>query len=216
MHAEPTVFVVDDDLEACKSVCLLVKSMGLAAESYSSAEQFLERYERGRPGCLVTDVRMVGMSGIELIEELNRRQILLPVIVMTAFARTPITIRAIKAGAVTLLEKPYRDEELWDAIRKGLTEDAAKRTLQERREAIRTRIASLTPAERRVMDMVIQGKLNKAIAKELDVSVRTVENRRSEVFLKMKVESLAELVRLVIEADMDSGLPQIQLRRPQA
>lgn len=215
MHAEPTVFVVDDDQEACKSVCLLVKSMGLSAESFASAEQFLERYEKGRAGCLVTDVRMVGMSGIELIEELNRRQILLPVIVMTAFARTPITIRAIKAGAVTLLEKPYRDEELWDAIRKGLTEDAAKRTLQERREAIRTRIISLTPAERRVMDMVIQGKLNKAIAKELDVSVRTVENRRSEVFLKMKVESLAELVRLVIEADMDSGLPQIQLRKPQ-
>lgn len=200
MLSEPTVFVVDDDPQSRKSVCALVRSMGIRAQQFSSAEEFLGGYREGRPGCLVTDVRMFGMSGLELQEELQRRKVLLPVIVLTAYPRTPLTVRAIKAGAVTLLEKPYEDDDLWDAIRKALSEDAAGRAQHRHRREIRRRADSLTPAERNVMDMMVQGKPNKAIARELDVSLRTIENRRRAVFAKMQASSVAELVRTAIEA----------------
>ncbi|MHC4403772.1 MAG: response regulator transcription factor, partial [Planctomycetota bacterium] len=168
-----------------------------------SAEAFLDAYVEGRPGCLVTDVRMLGMSGLELQEELNRRNIQLPVIVLTAYPRTPLTVRAIQAGAVTLLEKPYEDDNLWDAIRKALARDAATRPEHERRREIRRRASLLGPAEHEVMQRIVRGKPNKAIARQLDVSVRTVENRRREVFRKMRADSVAQLVRLVIEAGLD-------------
>ncbi len=200
MTHEPTVFVVDDDPQARKSVCALVRSMGIEAEPFASAEEFLGGYRRGRPGCLVTDVRMFGMSGLELQDELLRRDVSVPVIVLTAYARTPLTVRAIRAGAITLLEKPYDDEDLWDAIRKGLARDAAGRAEQAQRQEILRRAASLTPAERRVMEMMTQGMPNKVIAAAQDVSLRTVENRRREVFAKMEAESVAQLVRMVIAA----------------
>jgi len=203
MPDEPTVFVVDDDQQARKSVCALVRSMGVPAEAFAPAEEFLEGYAEGFPGCLVTDVRMFGMSGLELQEELKRRNVMLPVIVLTAYARTPITVRAIKSGAVTLLEKPYADDDLWDAIRRALAEDASGRADHDRRREIRDRIAELTGAERKVMDMMVKGKPNKVIAARLDVSIRTVENRRREVFAKMKADSVAELVRMVIDADVE-------------
>ena len=203
MERGPIVFVVDDDEQARMSVCALVQSMGLRAKAFSSAEEFLASYRERGPACLVVDVRMLGMSGLELQEELNRRNVLLPVIVLTAYARTPMTVQAIKAGAVTLLEKPYEDDDLWDAIRRALAHDAARRSEHERRQEIRGRAGRLTPAERQVMEMIVQGKANKAIARQLDVSVRTVENRRREVFRKMQADSVAELVRLVIEADPD-------------
>jgi len=203
MEREPIVFVVDDDEQARTSVCALVQSMGLRAEAFSSGEEFLDSYRETGPGCLVVDVRMLGMSGLELQEELLRRNVLLPVIVLTAYARTPTTVRAIKAGALALIEKPYSDDDLWDAIRKALAHDAVRRSEHERRREIRDRAGRLTPAERRVMQMIVQGRPNKAIAGELDVSVRTVENRRREVFKKMHADSVAELVRLVIDADLD-------------
>jgi len=203
MERGPIVFVVDDDEQARMSVCALVQSMGLRAKAFSSAEEFLASYHEAGPACLVVDVRMLGMSGLELQEELNRRNLLLPVIVLTAYARIPMTVRAIKAGAVTLLEKPYEDDDLWDAIRRALAHDAERRSEYERREEIRGRAGRLTSAERQVMEMVVQGKANKAIAKQLDISVRTVENRRREVFRKMQTDSVAELVRLVIEANLD-------------
>jgi len=200
---QPTVFVVDDDQQARGSVCALVRSMGVDAESFSSAEEFLERYVEGRPGCLITDVRMLNMSGLELQEELLRRGIALPVVVLTAYARTAITVRAVKAGAVTVLEKPYQDDDLWDAIRKALAQDAAGRTEHRHRQELQRRIARLTPAQRGVMDLIVTGKPNKVIAQELDVSIRTVENRRHEVFEVMQAGSVAELVRMVIDVDLD-------------
>ena len=198
-----TVFVVDDDKAARHSVCALVRSMGLRAEAFSSAEEFLSAYVSDRSGCLVTDVRMLGMSGIELQEELNEKGVLLPVIVMTAYPQTPLIVRAVKAGAVTVLEKPYEDNELWDAIRQALTEDATKRVEHERRQELRDRIACLTVSEREVMDMIVKGLPNKAIAQRLDLSVRTVESRRHEIFEKLQANSLAELVGMVIEAGSD-------------
>ncbi len=202
MSGEPTVFVVDDDRQALRSVCALVRSMGVGAEAFASAEEFLEGCAEGRAGCLVTDVRMLGMSGLELQEELRRRRILLPVIVLTAYPRTPSTVRAVKAGAVTVLEKPYQDDDLWDAIREALARDSADRIEHQRREGIRRRAAELTPAQRTVMQMIVAGRANKTIAQELDVSVRTVENRRREVFEKMEAGSVAELVRMVIDAGL--------------
>ena len=202
MAVEPTVFVVDDDERARKSVCALVCSLGVRAEAFSSAEEFLGRYRPGDPGCLVTDIRMLGMSGLDLQDRLAEQGIRLPVIVLTAYPRTRSTVRAMKAGALTLLEKPYDEEELWDAIRRALTQEAACRAEVQRRREILARLARLTPAERIVMNLIVQGKPNKTIAKQLDLSTRTVESRRHEVFTKMGVESVAELVRLAIDGQL--------------
>ena len=204
MLVEPTVFVVDDDELARMSVCALARSMGLRTESFSSAEEFLEQYQKGSPGCLVTDVRMLGMSGLQLQEKLQELNISLPVIVMTAHARVPMTVRAMKRGAVTLLEKPCEDNELWDAIREALAQDAATRQKFERREQYRRRLAELTPTEKEVMELVVAGEQNKVIANRLGVSIRTVEARRHEIYRKINIDSVAELVRVVIEADANA------------
>jgi len=195
--------VVDDDEDARDSVCVLVRSMGIRAEPFASAEEFLACYVEGRPGCLVTDVRMLGMSGIELQEKLIERNIAIPVIMLTAYARTPVTVRAMAAGAVTLLEKPYAEEELWDAIRKALARDGQRREDVQRQREIRLRVDQLTPGERAVMDLIVQGQPNKMIARKLGISVRAVENRRSAVFAKMQADSVADLVHLVIETKLD-------------
>lgn len=198
---EQTVFVVDDDRQARESVCALVRSLGIRAESYTSAEEFLAAFTPNRAGCLVTDVRMLGMSGIELQQKLNEAGVPLPVIMLTAYARTPLTVKAMQQGALTLLEKPYDDDDLWDAIRKALAEDANRRQQFELVEQARTRLERLTEKEREVLDCVVSGKPNKTIARELGVSIRTVENRRREIHAKTGTESVAELVRMVIEAD---------------
>ena len=202
MAFEPTVFVVDDDERARKSVCALVRSLGLRAEAFSSGEEFLARRTSSCPGCVVTDICMPGMSGLDLQDRLAAQGIRLPVIVLTAYPRTRSTVRAMNAGAVTLLEKPYDEEELWDAIRKALAQEAATRAEVQRRSEIQGRAALLTPAQRTVMHLIVQGKPNKIIAKQLNMSTRTVESRRHEVFAKMGVESVAELVRLAIEGEL--------------
>jgi two-component system, LuxR family, response regulator FixJ len=202
MQFEPVVFVVDDDERARKSVCALVSSLGLQTEAFSSAEEFLAREIPTCHGCVVTDIRMIGMSGLELQDRLKERGVRLPVIVLTAYPKTSSTVRAMKAGAVTLLEKPYDEEELWDAIRNALAQEAAGRAEAERHGDILHRAATLTPAERDVMKLIVQGQPNKVIAKQLNMSIRTIEGRRHEVFAKMGVESVAELVRLAIEGEL--------------
>ncbi len=204
MTDEPTVFVVDDDELARESVCALVRSMQARAEAFSSAEEFLQQYDVGRTGCLVTDVRMMGMSGLELQDKLQELKIALPVVVMTAYAKTSLTVRAMQSGAVTLLEKPCEENELWDAIRTGLAKDAESRADRAQRSDVLRRIEELTPKQRQVMDFIVAGRSNKWIAHELDVGVRTVEARRSEVFDRMQAASLADLVRLTVEANLSS------------
>ena len=217
MAGEPTVFVVDDDELMRTSICALARSMGVRAEAFRSAEEFLENYVDGRPGCLVTDVRMLGMSGLELQEKLRELDVQLPVIVMTAHATTPLTVRAMQGGALTLLEKPFEENELWDAIRKALAKDAEQRATHEHRRELRRRVERLTPVQREVMDLIVAGKSNKWIAQELDVGIRTVESRRREVFERMQAESLAELVRLAIEASSESSPTRPEQRkRPRA
>jgi len=200
MAVEPTVYVVDDDRDSRMSVCALVRSMGIQAESFSSAEEFLASYRKGQPGCLVTDVRMLGMSGLELQEKLLELNMPLPVVVLTAFASTPMTVQAMKLGAVTLLEKPAEENRLWESIRDALAQDTATRSRVETRDECRRRLDTLTPAEREVMDFVVEGVANKVIAKRLGKSLRTVEARRGEIFRKTQVDSVAQLVRLVMIA----------------
>ena len=199
MRIEPTVYVVDDDEAARNSVRALVRSMGVNAETYASAEEFLESFEPQKPGCLVTDLRMLGMSGVELQEKLVCDGIGLPVIIITAHAETPITVRAVKSGAVTVLEKPCRDYELFDAIRDALAQDDRARELAAKQRGFHERFRTLSPKEKTVLDFMMEGVANKVIARRLDVSTRTVENRRQRIFEKTGTQSLAELIRLVVE-----------------
>ncbi len=200
MFESSTVFVVDDDDQARNSVCALIQSMNLSAESFASGEEFLAAYTVDQPGCLVTDLRMLGMSGLELQEELINRGITLPVIVITAHPRTPLTVRAMRHGAVTLLEKPYEDNDLWDAIREAIARDQTQRADSLKRQEVLGKIESLNDKERTVMDLIVEGLANKVIAKRLDVSIRTVESRRHDVFEKMGADSLADLVKMAVLA----------------
>lgn len=204
METNPKVYVVDDDEQACKAVLALVQTMGLPGESFASAEEFLEGYDGHRPACLVTDVRMLGMSGLELQERLNQLGITISVVVLTAFASTQTTVRAMRNGALTLMEKPCDDDQLWEAIRAGIAADTKQWEQDRHRQAILQRLDELTPKEREVLEHVVAGHANKVIASKLDVSVRTVENHRQRVFQKMEADSLAELVRLSIEVGIAS------------
>ncbi|MDA8745891.1 response regulator [Rubripirellula amarantea] len=200
MSDTATVYIVDDDNDAREAVEMLLTEMKVQHESFASAEAFLESYQGQRPGCLVTDVRMLEMSGLELQEELQRRQVTLSVVVVTGYADTPVIVRAIKNGAVTLLQKPTRNHELWDAIRAGLAQDAENLEKEREQKQLQARIDSLTPAEKEVLDLIVEGLPNKTIATRLDVSVRTVEVRRQHVFAKLSADSVAELVQIVMRA----------------
>lgn len=205
MSEQAVVFVIDDDEPSRKAVRALVGAMGVESVGFHSAEEFLHAYEGRRPACLVTDVRMLGMSGVELQEELIRRGVKIPVVVMTAYASTQLTVRAMKNGAVTLLEKPCNENELWEAIRDALALDRSAVQMDEQQADARTRLATVTDKERLVLDCMVAGDANKVAARKLDVSVRTIENHRRRVFEKMGVDSVAELVRLVLLATGESA-----------
>ena len=204
-NEEPTVFIVDDDEAARNSVKALVRSMGVRAETFSSAESFLQEFDPPRAGCLVTDVRMLGLSGIELQEKLVAEGITLPVIIITAHAETPLTVRAVKKGAVTVLEKPCRDYELYDAIRDALSQDERTRSQSAEQREFLQRLDALLPQEKQVLELMVEGLANKVIARRLGVSVRTVENRRQRIFEKTQTDSLAMLIRIVVESRVAAG-----------
>jgi two-component system response regulator FixJ len=195
---ESVVFVVDDDGPSREAVTNLARSMQLRAEPMASAEEFLERY-RGQPGCVVVDLRMHGLSGVELQEELASRGLDIPVILVTGYAHTAAVVRAMRNGAVTVLDKPVNDEELWQAIRQALIQDSDHRRRHNETAEIRGRLANLTEKERAVLRMIVAGRPNKAMANALGSSLRTVENRRREVFSKLGVRSVAELVALTLK-----------------
>ena len=204
---QSAVYVVDDDAQARKAVATLIEAMGVPTFGFNSAEEFLAGYDGRRPACLVTDVRMIGMSGLELQEELIRRGVDISVVVLTGFATTPGTVRAMRNGALTLLEKPCRDDELWEAVRDGLAADRRTYAIQSNLDEIRRRYDSLTAKEREVLSHVAAGEANKVIARRLDVSLRTVELHRQNVFQKMGADSLAELVRMVVAIEGDAKSP---------
>ncbi|MFO0946919.1 MAG: response regulator [Planctomycetota bacterium] len=196
-----TVFIVDDDPAARDSVTALVESMNIRCEGFASAEEFLQAYDPNKPGCLVTDVRLLGMSGLELQEQLAQRRASLPVVVITAHADVPLAVKAMRRGAINILEKPCRQQELWETIRSALNVDAANRKRRANREMVEARLSTLSPEEHEIMKKVVEGVPNKVIAVDLNLSLRTVETRRHNVFRKMQVESLVDLVRLVVDAD---------------
>jgi two-component system response regulator FixJ len=196
---EATVYIVDDDQGARDSLRALASSMGVRAEVFASAEDFLDDYDPSLPGCLVTDLRMLGMSGMELQEKLAADGIAIPVIIITAHAETSLTVRAVKKGAVNVLEKPCRDYELFDAIRDALAQDTSTRIEEAKQKDFKERFSTLSEDEQRVLELMTEGAANKVIARRLDVSMRTVENRRQRVFAKTGAGSLAELIWLVVE-----------------
>ena len=198
MNSDKSVFVVDDDPGARESVAALVKSRGLQVLTFGSAEDFLEAYNPSQRGCLVVDVRMPGMSGLELQERLASMGSTLPVIIITGHADVPMAVRAMHAGAVTFLEKPTAEQELLANIEKALEHENRVQKEQAMRAEVETRLATLTPAEKEVLEKLLAGKPNKVIASELDLGLRTVELRRSNVMKKMQCDSLAELVRMVL------------------
>ncbi|MFI5365525.1 MAG: response regulator transcription factor [Candidatus Binatia bacterium] len=200
MTAEATVFVVDDNVGVRKSLRALLESAGLTVETYASGEEFLAAYDPERPGCLVLDVRLRHRSGLDLQDELRRRQVMLPIIVLTGHGNVPTSVRALKAGAVDFLQKPVPPKLLLARIRAALDSDRQARAVTTERAGVLERLARLTPREREVMELLVAGKTSKEIAVAMHVSVRTVEGHRRMVFSKMNVSSAAQLVRTVLGA----------------
>lgn len=191
---EPVVFIVDDDDAVRRFLSGLIESVELPVEAYASARDFLAAYEPGRPGCLVLDVRMPGMSGLELQRELAERAIDLPVIVLTGHGNVQVAVHAMKAGAVDFVEKPFDNELLLDRIQKAVAASVRADGERVKRNEIASRMRLLSPRERQVLDLVVAGETNKGVARHLDISERTVEIHRANVMRKMRAKSLADLV----------------------
>ena len=198
----PTAFVVDDDEAVRSSLRMLLKSLGIPAVTYGSAAEFLAEYDLEQPGCLILDVRMPGISGLELQDELNRRGAIIPVIFITGHGDVPMAVEAMQHGAVDFLQKPFSDKDLSDRVQRALSADLRNRAQLGAKDQIRARIAMLTPRERQVLALVTLGKANKAIAGDLGVSQRTVEIHRAHLMEKMGAASLAHLVRMTMIADI--------------
>lgn len=193
------VFVVDDDEAVRKGICLLLKSVSIETETYASAQEFLAAYDPSRSGCLVLDVRMPGMSGLDLQTHLAEQDIRIPIVIVTGHGDVPMAVRAVKMGAVDLIEKPFRDQVLLECVQKALNLDKELRKDAEECKAIKARLSDLTPREHQIMQMVVSGKPNKVIAKELGLSQKTVEFHRAHVMAKTEAGSVAELVRLAMK-----------------
>jgi two-component system response regulator FixJ len=196
---DPTVFIVDDDDRVRDSIGLLLESVRLPCVGFSSAAEFLTAFDPEQPGCIVLDLRMPGMSGIELQSRLRAMGSRVPIVFVTAHGDVPTAVEAVKAGAVDFIQKPFQDQKLLDMIHQALARDAKARAERRETEAIESRLDSLTPREREVMALVALGRRNKAIARELGISQRTVEVHRARVMEKMKARSVSELVQMVLK-----------------
>ena len=194
----PTAIVVDDDEAVRSSLKLLLRSVKLPVTVYASAPEFLQHYSVEQPGCLIVDVRMPGMSGLELQEQLNLRGAMIPLIFITGHGDIAMAVEAMRYGAFDFLPKPFRDQELLDRIQRALGKDARNRREMAQTDRIRELFESLTPREREVLDLVTSGKPNKVMAADLGVSQRTIEIHRARVMEKMRADSLAQLVRMVL------------------
>jgi FixJ family two-component response regulator len=197
----PIVYIVDDDEAVRGSLRMLMRSVGLQAQALGSAREFLDAYDRRQSGCLVLDVRMPQMSGLELQQQLNQRGATIPVIFISGHGDVPMAVEAMQHGAFDFLQKPFRDQELLDRVQRALKLDAQSRATSAADAQILERLKSLTPRERQVMQLVTRGKANKVVGAELGVSQRTVEIHRAHVMEKMQARSLAELVRMVLDTE---------------
>lgn len=202
MSPDPTVFVVDDDVAVRRFLSGLIASVGLKVETYASAQEFLDAHEPSRLGCLLLDIRMPGMSGFELQQELVSRNIRIPIIILTGHGDVQIAVQTMKAGAFDFIEKPFNNEMLLDCVQRAVVQSVDADTARVRQYAIMTRMELLTPRERQVLDLVAAGETNKAVARRLDISEKTVEIHRAKVMQKMQAKSLADLVKMVATLDL--------------
>jgi RNA polymerase sigma factor (sigma-70 family) len=193
----PVVFVVDDDRSVRSSLKLLISSVGLQVESFESADTFLQRKPPDAPSCLVLDVRLRGLSGLDFQRELAAKNIHIPIVFITGHGDIPMSVRAMKAGAVEFLTKPFRDQDLLDAVRIALERDRSRREGEKELTDLQQRFDSLTPREQKVISLVVSGMLNKQIAGQLGTAENTVKVHRSRAMEKMKAQSLADLVKMI-------------------
>jgi FixJ family two-component response regulator len=196
---EQTVFIVDDAQAVARSLRWLFETVQLKVETFSSAQSFLDGYDSSKPGCLVLDVRMPGMSGLDLQERLEAQRIHLPIIFITGHGDVQMAMRAVKAGAFDFIEKPFNDQDLLERIHKAITFDAVQRSHDMHRTQLRALFARLTPREREVLDLVVEGKSNKAIANSFALSAKTIEVHRANMMEKMQARSVADLVKMAIQ-----------------
>ena len=192
------VHVVDDEAEVCNAVAMLLRSVGLQSRTYGSAQAFLEGYRPGTPGCIVLDVRLPGMSGLELQERLQQSGITLPVIVMTGHGDIQMAVRAMRAGALDFVEKPFNDQTLLDRVHEGVARSMQSHDADGERAEVQSRYNSLSEREREILKHVVDGRPNKLIADELGLSTRTVESHRAHIIEKMQASSLSHLVRMAV------------------
>lgn len=197
MTVDPVVFVIDDDPSVRSSLKFLISTVGLQVESFDSAETFLQRKPPETASCLVLDVRLRGLSGLDFQCELAAKNIRIPIVFITGHGDIPMSVRAMKAGAVEFLTKPFRDQDLLDAIRVALERDRARREQEKEVTELQQRFGSLTPREQEVISMVVSGMLNKQIAGQLGTAENTVKVHRSRAMEKMRAQSLADLVRMI-------------------
>jgi FixJ family two-component response regulator len=194
---EQTVFIVDDNQAVRNSLGLLLDSVVLTTETFASAQQFLDTFDQQRPGCLILDIRMPGMGGLELAKHLREHNILLPIIFITAHGDVPMAVEAMKLGALDFVQKPFRDQDILDRIYRALEEDRQRRQALAEVAEIRQRLARLTPREQQILEHIMAGRANKLIAGKLNLSPRTVELHRASLMEKMGAASLALLVQMV-------------------
>lgn len=206
-NAEPTVFVVDDDQAVRDSLRWLLESVGHPVESFSSALEFLASYQPEQPGCLVLDVRMPGMSGLELQEALANRHFCIPILIITGHGDISMAVQAMKDGALDFIEKPFNDQLLLDRVQNAIVQDARWRQERNEKSELKERLDQLTPREKEVLQEVVAGKPNKVVAHTLGISVKTVEIHRARAMEKMQANSLPQLVAMCIACDLHKGKP---------
>lgn len=198
MNHKPTVFIIDDDPMICQAIAWLLDSVHLASESFGNAEAYLAAHDPSRRGCLLIDVRMPGISGLELQQRLNELQSPLPILMISGHGDVPMAVRAMRAGAKDFILKPFNDQVLLEKLQAAIVQDLNRQNHQSS-QAVIERFSRLTPRERQIMSEVVTGKLNKQIAADLAISISTVEMHRAKLMQKLQVKSLAELVKIVVE-----------------
>jgi len=202
MSEKPTIYIVDDDDAMRKSLSMVMRSADFESKTYATAQGFLNEYDQTGPGCLLLDVRMPGMTGLELQTLLPTLHIQLPVIIMTGHGDVATAVRAMKAGAIDFIEKPFEHESLLTRIHECVNQSLRHQKLQKHQAGIK-RLNLLTPREREVMDLLAQGKINKSIAHQLGISIRTVEAHRANLMTKLHVHSLADVIRIALLAESE-------------